>query len=155
MMGTQEIATALAEWCRELIPELQGSFDHAFGSMDKLLPNVAAEFQSTRTAQEDVEHFPYVQIEQGYIRTHFFTLMILTDPKADKSASQFLASCADKITLSLFSDDSCGDRLTLPARMSLVTETSYDPPFVEIDDGTEARLVTIEVYVGDVIQEDL
>lgn len=153
MNKTQDVADALVAWTREKIEAIKTGY--AFPTDQKVgaLPDVAAEIQKTSLQRTDTQNFPESGIDQVMLRVHDFHLMFLVEPDPPDEATIQLEEFIDIMTEQILLDPSMGGVLPSTS-ISPIFDSSYTPPFVEFEDGTQGRIATMELKVGELVGSD-
>lgn len=149
-MTTAEIADALTAWAVDTLPALQGSYNHPTAGKDQPLPDVAIEVDESRISQrpEDPSLSAIFAIEQVAMRTWNVRLLLMVKPEPGEAASQQLAGFVDDLMAAVMSDGTLGGQVPWTSKEM---RGSFQPPFVQFDDGTRGRLATLELTVGEPI----
>lgn len=150
-MDANQIAEALVEWALETCPELQGSYDHDPDSKTQPLPDVAAVVGSEGDAPSDpslgleIADFGLQNATLHFTRASLF---LMVDPGDGDAASEELRGFVGALARALRADRTLGGRVM---SVSPVWQGSYEPPFVEFDDGTKGRIATFSLTVAELI----
>lgn len=148
-MTTEQTAEALVAWVLEVVPEMQGSYDHPTDRKDQPLPDVAVEFESIEIGGGD--EFSEFDIQQVAMRVRRANVLLMVDTEPAEAASDQLTDFIDRLMENGLSDRTLGGRVL---RVSATMRASMTPPFVEFDDGTKGRLATLTIAVADVVEID-
>lgn len=150
-MDAIDAADALVEWALATCPDLKGSYDHDPSSKTQPLPDIAASV----TAEEDTSSEPTlgletadVGIQQADIHVMRATLLMMVDPEPAQDATEQLQGFVRDLAASLRTDQTLGGRVSA---VSPRWQASYDPPFVQFDDGTEGRAAYFSLAIAELI----
>ncbi len=132
----------------EVLPDLQGSYDHAVAQKTQPLPDVAVEMGEASIVLQELAPevgAPFFSVEQAHVRKWECKLLLMDKPEDDQAASEHLADWIDDLTDSVLNDSTLGGRVQWVGKN---VRGGFDPPFVQFDDDTQGRLatLTIEVY---------
>lgn len=153
MNKSQEIADALVAWTRTNLEAIETGY--AFQASEKTgsLPDVAAEIQKISLVRTDTQNFPVSGVEQVLLRVFDVHLMFLVEPEPADAATLQLEEFADTLTEAILTDPSMSGALENVA-ISPLFDVSFTPPFVEFEDGTQGRMATMELKVGEVLDSN-
>lgn len=148
-MDATEAANALVEWVEATCPALEGTYDHDPSRKSQPLPDVAA-----YVATEDVRpadptlgiEFATFGIEQADLHAMRATLLLMVDPEPAADAAAALQGFVRDLRLSLRDDQTLGGRVPAASRY---LQASYEPPFVEFDDGTTGRAAYVSLVIAE------
>jgi hypothetical protein len=146
-----EVADALVEWATETCPTFKGSYDHDPDAKTQPLPDVAAfvanesEGASDPTLGLEIADFG---IQQANLHTLRATLLLMVEPDDAGAATEQLQGFVRDLAASVRADRTLGGRV--PAT-SPFWQASYEPPFVEFDDGTKGRAATFSLVIAELI----
>lgn len=147
MLSTKQVTLALESFCIEVMPELEGSYDYSTDEQYKGLPDVAIEVQDLSVGAVPVSSNlrQIQQIEQARTFTWNVQILIIVPPEPAADADTALKDLTDRFISRVLLDK------TLGGRVSWVGDSpraSFLPPFVEFEDGTQGRFVTLYLQVG-------
>lgn len=146
-MTSEQVAEAVVAWAVEELPALQGSYDHPEPDRLYPLPDVMAAVTGIRILDAAPAGLPTIgQIEQTLARVRDLRVIFAVDPTDPDEASAQVEGFADTLTDSLLADHTLGGRV--PGASPTVT-WSFEPPFIEFDDGTKARQATLTLVVAE------
>lgn len=160
-MTNTEVVQAVLAWVRDRTG-IESTYDYAPGGKEKPLPDVVAELSTEEVVRND-ERFPYSTIQQVWLRAYSIGLSIMveqgsnsTDP-SDQDAAQAAAQTqlrqfGQQIVTGLVEDPTMGGRLGQGVASPLVS-IDYTPPFVEYEDGTRGREMTVQLAVADLLED--
>lgn len=150
-MDSTQLADALIDWALKTCPTLEGSYDHDPDSKTQPLPDVAAFVGTEGDAESDATlglDIALQGLEQATVHWMRATLMLMVDPEDAGGATEQLQGFVRDLATSLRADRTLGGRV--PAA-SPIWQASYEPPFVEFDDGTKGRAATFSLAIAELI----
>lgn len=166
-LNEQGVAVRVKEWLEELVPDLAVVYPHVTAGKGAL-PDAAVDVQAKRTVPEDLEFFPFRQLQGTWLRVFPVEISVLVayepedvglDPDVatveeqsaaiEASEQQFLRNVGAGIEESIFADTSLGDRVYM---VSPRIEIDYTAPFVEYDDGTRGRQMAVSIAICEPIE---
>lgn len=144
-MKINDAAAAVEAWAAETVEGLNATEAFDTGSIPDLPFASASIVEVTDGAESRL--FPRLQrLEQERFRTLTFELLLLAVPEPAAEAATWLADAADALSTDLRGNATLGDRVY---RASTVHRWSFRPPFVRIDDATEARQATMTLALAE------
>jgi hypothetical protein len=144
-----EVAAALVQWAKDTCPELKGAYDFDPPAKTQPLPDVAASVASEevrRNAPELGLAVTDLGLEQADVHVVHATMLLMVPPDPPEVAAELLQSMFNALRLSVAADDTLGGRV--PAASTYLS-VSYDPPYVEFDDGTKGRAAFVSIAVAE------
>jgi hypothetical protein len=149
-MTSQETADALVAWARGLLG-IDATASRSSPENAWPLPDVAASVVEI-TQDPGVSVSDRTRLQQGLTRVRQCQVLLAVEPgesaEESDSASRDLYTYVDALMDQLVTDDRLGGHL--PAgRARKHASCSFDPPFIEFDDGARARVATVTVFVED------
>jgi len=158
-----ETATAVAEWLREQLPALKGSYDFVTGTKTEALPDVMVEVtENFLTPGADVaDEFPWADLQQVWLDVRRLELAFMVgdatvDPDdeaavsaAARVAHHTLLDLVDDLKASLRDDPTLGDRVQITSPR---VAADFTPPFAEYQDGTRGREATVTIATADLVE---
>lgn len=148
-MDATETAEALVEWALETCPALKGSYDFDPSHKDQPLPDIAAYVSSEEVTATDPStgiEVADLGIQQAELHVMRATLLMMVDPEPADTASQALQGFVRDLAASLKADQTLGGRV--PAA-SPRWQASYEPPFVQFEDGSEGRAAYFSLAIAE------
>ena len=159
-MTNEEAIDAVLAFAVAACPPLAGhTYDFVPASKPKGLPDIVAELQSEGVVLED-ESFPIARLQQAALRVWRIVLSVMDDASpadaqdpasvdAAHAASQSrLRGWAEALLEGVMADHTLGGRVQLA---SPFVEVAYTPPYVEYEDGTRGREMTVTLSVAEMI----
>lgn len=156
VLDFNETAGAVLAWVQELVPELQGAYDYAPAGKPQALPDVVVDVTEPQTVVDD-ERFPYEQLQgQWLLVTPCQVSMMASASDVDgeprhAEATHQLRSWAYALMQGVRDDQTLGGRVTV---VSPFVTVRFRPAFVEYGDGTRGREATVDLAVGQLIEEE-
>lgn len=148
-MGTDDMAAGVVAWARAAIPELQGGYAYPPTSKEQPLPDVVVDVEGAAMTISD-SSFPWHDIQQAWIMRWDVTLSFMVDNSDPVEAVKALRGFADTLGAEALRDGTLGGRVPFT---SPLMSFDYTPPFVEYDDGTRGREMTMLMTVGELFEE--
>ena len=149
-LDTKTLATRIEEWAAEVTSF--NSEAHQPTILSEALPLVICEIKGDNRANRSVQLPKISGYEQAFVRTRTAELLLMSHPEPSWTASQALYDAVD-----LLADDLIRrPQLGVPARVHIASplyDASYDPPEIQHQDGTVARVARFRMYVGELIKE--
>ena len=144
-MTADEVIEAVVAWALEAVPELVGSYAFAPAGKTEGLPDVVADHATIEYVLDDDRRFPWLSLQQTVIAVHSIGLSFMVSNEQEAAAAATLRGYSDALAASLLADGTLGGRV--PMASPLMT-FDFTRPFVEYQDGTRGREVTMELAVG-------
>jgi hypothetical protein len=150
-MTENEVAEAVAAWAVETLPELNASY-HYLSASKGALPDVMVDVdEKTRVAEHPA--FPGVRIQQADLRVFELTMALMVEsgdgPTADKDETEQLRDFGSRLETALVADATLGERVPMAAPAAVF---NYRLPFVQYDDGTRGRQMTVTMFVAEPVR---
>lgn len=149
MMSTSDIAEALESWALAVVPELNGSYDYSAAAKTQPLPDVMIEIIDVSTAVTSEELL--FNFEQVLVHVWKVRMLLMVPPEPGDTATDLLTGFIDALQASVINDQTVGGRLPL---VSKEMRGSFNPPFVQFDDGTRGRVATLELTITEPISDE-
>jgi hypothetical protein len=147
-MDANEAASAVAGWAKATCPDL-AAYDHSPPRKTSPLPDVAvsvARESVRRNAAELGIAVVEFGLEQADVHVLEVELLLMVSPEPADEATRQLQSFVGQLRESLESDDTLGGRVAAASRYFSAT---YEPPYIEWDDGTKARCAFVTVTLAE------
>lgn len=147
-MSPDDTAEALVAWAAAKLPALLGTYDHEPDERTARFPDAMVAFQGIRylATQPTGAGMQIEQVQQRKTRLYDCHLILTVDPSDADAASDQLLVFADTLGNDAAKDRTLGNRV---AWIAEEFEFSFQPPFVEYDDGTKGRAMTMKLTVAD------
>lgn len=145
-MTTEDMIAAVEAWAVGVIPDLS-SFDYVPEELFTALPIVLAEVQIDAVQDAEAQLPGRAQYQQTFIRSWAVDVVLLHNPDPPRDATLALYGYVDALGGALREEVVLAPNVV----MSQFYAANYDPPEVQLNDGTTARQVTMRVTVGEMI----
>lgn len=153
-MNENDVAVAATEWARDILPELAEGRSWLTASKT-MLPDVVTDVAEKSIVLDD-PRFPNLGIEQLALRVFEVEMAFMvasdTGSEADKNETETLRDYGARLEASLIGDGTLGGRVFRAAPVDSVF--NYRLPFVQYEDGTRGRQMTLGFAVADPIQPE-
>jgi len=149
-MDTNALTTAIIEWAQETVPELEAGYTYAPAAKPEPMPDVVATLVRTFVQMGGEEVFPLWQLQQRLVEGYEYALSFTVDNQDPSLAAEQLRGFRDALVLAVITQPTLNDRV--PFR-SPFASFDFDPAFVEYEDGTTGREMTMTLTVGDLLEE--
>lgn len=150
-MTPKEVAQAVMAWADATLPELAEAYDHATEGKAGF-PDAGVEISEIEhsDAAGKGEGLPFEQsVEQVGSRLYRIALLIVVDASlAGQQAADKLYEYANSLAVAATADKTLGSRVP---RISRRFDFNFHPdaPFIEFDDGSRGRRMTMNLVVSD------
>lgn len=148
-MDANELADALVAWAKEACPDIASAYNHSPSRKKDPLPDVAASIASEsirRNAPELGIAIVDLGLEQADVHVLSAELLLMVKHEPAQTATEQLQTFVAQLRASLEADDTLGGRVPAASRYFAAT---YDPPYIEWDDGTKARCAFVSITVAE------
>jgi len=145
---SEDARQAVLAWVEEAIPELEASYDHV-PSGKGALPDVIVEATRTGIEMGGGERFACWQLQQRAIYFVECSVSFMVDNSDTKAAASLLHSIEERLVAGVLADATLGSRVPFA---SPLVEFDFTTPFVEYEDGTRGREMTMTLAVGDLVE---
>lgn len=152
-MNEQQVAQAVRDWAKAVLPELKAS-RHYLSAQKTELPDVQADVARKRLVRGPDERFPFAQLQQAGLRIFDCELSLMVERdeeagvQADQRETEQLRDFGDRLEASLLADATLGDRVQMASPLA---EFDYSSPFVEWADGTRGRQLVVTLAVAELV----
>ena len=152
-MNGNEATAAVEAWIRAVLPELEDrTYPYVPTGKSKALPDAVIDVGREDVVRDD-EDFTILRLQQvAAVRIFRMGVSIMVEAgttDADAGAAQTtLRSFIDRLLSGILQDDTLGARVD---QASPFVEVDYTPPFVEYEDGTRGREVTLNFAIGEAL----
>jgi hypothetical protein len=147
-MTEAQVPQALCDWAAEVLPELEATYPEGVTAKGSL-PDLVAELNST-DVEVGVTEFPLSSIQQAMVLVRRLTLSFMVDNTVETTADAQLKDFATRLMTSALLDGTLGGRVPFISRLMTF---NYDNPFVEYPDGTRGREMTLNLSVGELVEQ--
>lgn len=151
MIVVETLPAALLTWANGVIPELNGSYDYIPASKPEALPDIICEVARTRVQMGGGDEFPMWNIQQQAVEVYECSLAIMVDNADPQAAAAQLRRFRDLLAAAALTDETLAGEV--PFRSPLIS-FDFTPPFVEYEDGTKGREMTMTLTVGDFVEAE-
>lgn len=150
MNDNQAILEGVVAWVKDVLPELVGSYDYLPAGKNANLPDVVAEFDNVELVLGGNDNrFPYHQLQNAQVIAYTLTVSLMVDNSDPESAAAVLRGFQQRLLADFV--DEANLRGNVPFRSPFI-RFDYTPPFVEYEDGTRGREMTMTITVGDLVE---
>lgn len=139
-MTSLQTAAALIAWVDQHIPSL--ATPRNAPESEWPLPDAACAITQITQAKGRAGG----QVQQGVERRRRCELMLACDPEPAASAGEWLYNAVDVLMDQLTRDRTLGGRVHAA---EIEGQASFEPPFIEFEEGGRARQVTLTILVRD------
>lgn len=148
-MTSEEATQSIVTWAKEMLPELAVVYDHVPSAKSDGLPDCVCEVARTGVDMGGSERFRFWDIQQRAIYFIEAELSIMVDNSDTQAAAAQLRDFENRLLMGVMNDPTLVGRV--PFASPLVS-FDFTSPFVEYDDGTRGREMTMTLAVGDVVE---
>lgn len=145
-LSTTDLALALEAWAAATCGF--NTEEHQPTVLSEALPLVICEIKSDDRSERATQIPRLGPYEQTLVRMRTAELQLMVDPEPSWTASQGLYVAVDALAAALREDDTLGERVHMASKRY---GASYDPPEIQHQDGTVARLARFTMYVGELV----
>lgn len=149
-MTQNEIVLAVLAWVEQTCPEIQGAYDYAPSGKAQGLPDCVAEITDTALGYSS-PLFPKLQIEQALLMVYTMQLSFMVDNGDPEAAAHLLRDLSDRLLDAALDDGTLGGRVPF---ISPTISFDFSTPYVEYEDGTFGREMTMSLSVGGLVEEE-
>jgi hypothetical protein len=139
------VAEAVKDWALATIPELRGGYAFVPAGKTEGLPDVVVAHGTIEVVFEDRQRFPTSGLQQTVFAVHSLGLSIMVDNADEAASSVFLLGVCDALAASLLGDVTLDGRVPI---CSPIMTFDLTRPYVQYQDGTEGREMTMDMFVG-------
>jgi hypothetical protein len=142
-----EVSAALVEWTGEVCPAINATYDRDPTSILDALPIATAAISDESVVAGDTTlgiPLADLAIEQADVHVFRSTIFLMVEPEPDDDASHALQGFVRDLGAAIKADQTLGGRVQSSSKR---WSANYDPPFVEFDDGTKARVASFTVVI--------
>lgn len=150
MIDSNAIVAGVAEWLALQLAELEGRiYDHVPARKPLGLPDAVVELARSATRIGGGEQFAMFDIQQALMYTADVDVSFMVDNADTAAAAHQLRDFESRLIRAVLSDADLGGRVTCVA-----PELAFDfaSPYVEYEDGTKGREMTMTITVGDLVE---
>lgn len=160
-MYESEIAAAVEDWVKEVLPELAATYPHVTAAKADLPDGQVDLRRKAITMGRGDERFPYEQLQQRLLRVFDLQISFMVErgegatPEdqldADLKGTEELRSFGERLEQALLGNATLGDRVQVA---SPICEMDYALPFVEYPDGTRGRQMMFSMSVAELADNE-
>lgn len=147
-MSHVAVVTGCVAWARAVLPELLGGYDYVTDQKTQALPDVMGELQDSRVTLSDPD-FAGISIQQAAVRVYRVTLSFMVENSDPPAAATQLRDFADRLGVSLMTDGTLSGRVFAASPLATF---DFARPFVEYEDGTRGREMTMNLAVAELVE---
>jgi hypothetical protein len=165
-MDEVTIPRYVRDWCRATIPELNAGYDYVTAMKDQL-PDVQVNLTDTRAVYGGDERFPYGElIENANLLIYEMDVSFMVEsgdgaPLSAQEQQDKLKEWAKTLRLAIhddaqlpYTDPGDVDHRLPPLGASPLVAFDFGLPFVQYDDGTRGRQMSMALAIAELIQGD-
>jgi hypothetical protein len=143
------MASNVADWAQEVLPELVGAYVELPGEKNLGLPDVIVEIQRSGVREGGGDAFRRWSIQQALLYVADMELSFMVDNSDYSAAAAQLRDFEARLLTSVMSDQTLGGRVPF---VSPLVEFDFTGPYVEYEDGTKGREMRMTLAVGDLVE---
>lgn len=147
-MTADEVVEAVVAWAAEVC-SITSTYTYLTGEKSQALPDVAGDLADRRLRLEDPANFPDLRVEQVMLDIFEIDLSFLVDNEDEGAAASTLRGYSDSLGVEVRNDASMGDRVQVA---SPFLTFDFARPFVEYQDGTVGREMTMKVFIAELVE---
>jgi hypothetical protein len=147
-MTATEAVQAVVGWIAEVC-SIDSTYDYLTGEKSKELPDIMGDLDGRRFAFEDQTLFPGFSIQQAGLDIFTVNVSMLVDNGDEGAAAAELRGYTDLLAVSLRDDVTLSGRVRMA---SPVVTFDLARPFVEYQDGTVGREMTMQMSVAELVE---
>lgn len=149
-MTNEQIIDGVVTWARATCSELQSDYNYIPAQKSEALPDVVAEIEREEVTARDPD-FVRLDLQNVWLRIFRCALSIMVDNSDPEAAALLLRAMGEKLTLSLLDDATLGEQVRFA---SPYFHLDYTQPFVQYEDGTVGREMTLRLSVAEPVSVD-
>lgn len=148
-MDATEAPGKLIAWVEAVIPAIQSAYDYVPASKPEGLPDLVVEVARTELVRDGAERFGVWNLQQVMIDVFTCNLSIMVDNGDPQQAAADLRGYRDLLIADARSNPTLRGNV-LVASPFMVAD--FTQPFVEYEDGTRGREMTLTIDIGDLVE---
>lgn len=148
-MTAEDAPGKLIDWVEAVIPELAHSYDYVPASKPEGLPDLIVEVARTELERDGAERFGVMNLQQVFLDVYTCNLSIMVSNDDPAAAALTLRQFRDRLIADARSNPTLRGNV-LVASPYMVAD--FTQPFVEYEDGTRGREMTLTIEVGDPVE---
>lgn len=146
-MNERQVSEAIRDWVQAELAEIQSGYAYPVASKVGALPDVVALVTRKRVAP-DHEEFPFSQLQQRWMRIFSIEASIMVDGADAETSHQQLQDFGERLEAALTDDATLGGRVEMTSPR---VDFDYSTPFAVYEDGTQGRMLFINLTVGELV----
>lgn len=143
-MTTSELAEALVAWAAEVCG-IDSTYDHEPKQRTAPLPDAMSIIRSVAHAERPNDQ-AIQQLEQTKLKLSEASIVLVANPEPPDEAAETLNGFCDALGIAADDDPTLGGRVA-DIHSTFTFDFHPDAPFVEFDDGTRGRRMTMALTV--------
>ena len=148
-MTSEEAVAGTLAWARAVIPELIAAYDHVPTVKSDGLPDLVVELQRSGVDMGGSDRFRFWDVQQRAIYFCEMELSFMVDNTDTDAAATQLRGFENRLLMAVMGDPTLGNHVPFA---SPLIEFDFTGPFVEYEDGTRGREMTMTIAVGDLVE---
>jgi hypothetical protein len=148
-MNAETLPNDIVTWVSGVLPELAAAYDFVPASKPDPLPDVIVEVIRTSVVADGGEVFPFWQLQQRHVEVFEVSLAFMVDNQDPEAAATQLRNFRDRLRDAVLPDETLSGAVGF---RSPFVSFDFTPPFVEYEDGTKGREMTMTLTVGDLVE---
>ena len=148
-MTSEEAVQRIVAWLDQVLPELTTAYDHVPTSKGNGLPDCVVELQRSGVDMGGSDRFRFWDIQQRAIYFCEVEASFMVDNSDTDAAATQLRNFENRLLMGVMRDPTLGNRVPFA---SPLVEFDFTGPFVEYEDGTRGREMTMTIAVGDLVE---
>lgn len=150
-MYEQEIAEALEEWIKAVLPELKATYPHVTAAKADL-PDGQVDVRNKSLQFGGDQRFPWGELQNRMLRVYEVAVSFMVAKEdgleADAESTAQLRDFGKRLEEALLSQPTLGERVQMASPIHTV---DYALPFVEYPDGTRGRQMMMNMAVAELV----
>lgn len=148
-MTSDDAIVNLAQWAQVVLPELTAVYDYVPSAKSDGLPDCVVELIRSGVDMGGSDRFRFWDIQQRAIYFCECALSFMVDNSVAQTAAEQLRGMENRLLMAVMGDPTLGNRVPFA---SPLVEFDFTGPFVEYEDGTRGREMTMTLAVGDLVE---
>lgn len=150
-MDTQDLCENVAAWALETASAIETSYTFTPASKPEAMPDVVVELARTFVQATGGDQFPFYSLQEVMVEGYDLEIAVMVDNRDPEAAAESLRGIRDLLCAAVRLQPNLNGRV--PFRSPFV-RFDFTPPFVEYEDGTTGREMTMALTVGDIVEVD-
>lgn len=151
-MTPEDAVNAVAAWAQDVLgDDLKWAYPYVPAGKSESLPDLVVEVTRSVITLDGEALFREWRLQQRMVEIHEVMLAFMVGNDDPMAAAVVLRSFGERLQAAWLRSATLGGRV--PMR-SPFCEFDYTTPFVEYEDGTKGREMTMSVAVGDLVEAD-